>query len=88
MYRSESPVHPDRGTIVNNDVKYVVLNEHTLGYFLGPDRQLMMVLHGLVLKGGHDWKNGSVSIGPRDSVREATREDFVAFRVSSKGHLD
>lgn len=62
-------------------VQYVVLNEHTLGYLYTRD-QTMGVLHGSVLKGGHDWKNGDVSIVlGSDHLRKATVEDFNEYRV-------
>jgi len=61
---------------------YVVLNEHTLGYVQTPDTRIMGVLHGRVLRGGHDWKNGGVAVTPGiDLLRPATEEDFDAYRV-------
>lgn len=62
------------------NIKYVVKDEHTLGY-LQENSALMGVLHGSVLKGGHDWRNGAVStFGSK--IRPATKEDFEAFRVT------
>lgn len=61
-------------------IKYVVKDEHTLGY-MEEGSESMGVLHGSVLKGGHDWKNGSVStFGSK--IRPATKEDFKEYRVS------
>jgi len=62
--------------------KYVVLNENTLAY-LQPERpNLLGVLHGSALKGGHDWKNGTVAYVPGiDRIRPATRADFYEYRV-------
>lgn len=63
---------------------YFVLNEHTLcvaeteGVQAGT---VVSVLHGLVLKGGCDWKNGPVSISAGDKIRPATGADFDTFRV-------
>ena len=44
----------------NTATRYVVKDEHTLGY-LQEGSPYMGVLQGSVLKGGHDWKNGPVS---------------------------
>lgn len=61
---------------------YVVLNEHTLGYVQTPDTRFMGILHGSVLRGGHDWKNGSVHVtGGIDQLRPATEQDFADYRV-------
>jgi hypothetical protein len=72
--------------------KYIVLNEHTLGYIIeGMPAPIgysyMGILHGSVIKGGHDWKNGPVLIHPSDKVRQATLKDFEDYRVCSKGHI-
>jgi len=71
-------------------MKYVVLNENTLGYLFEYKTLLMLgVLAGSVLKGGFDWKNGPIIIGELDkkNLRSATQKDFNFFRVSSKGHI-
>lgn len=60
--------------------QYVVMNEHTLGYIQGESPNMMGVLHGSVLKGGHDWKNGPVSTFGT-SLRPATLADFEENRV-------
>lgn len=63
-------------------IRYVVLNEHTLGYIHSQQPNLMGVLHGSVIRGGHNWLNGPVTIIPSvDQVRAATLEDFEAYRV-------
>ena len=68
-------------------VRYVVLNEHTLGY-IADGSPFMGVLAGKVAGGGYDPKNGPVAIAEeRDSIRPATQADFVDFRVSPVGHL-
>ena len=60
--------------------KYVVKDEHTLGYMIEQMPGFMAVLHGSVLKGGHDWKNGAVhTFG--SVIRPATEEDFKEYRV-------
>lgn len=68
---------------------YVVLNENTLGVVFKAQPNVVDVLAGSVLKGGHDPKNGIVffSYGI-DDVRLATKDDFDEYRVSSVGHLD
>jgi hypothetical protein len=61
---------------------YVVMNDNTLGFInptLLPGQ--MGVLHGSVLKGGHNWLNGPVLIAPSDVLRPATLDDFKTFRV-------
>lgn len=72
-----------------SDVRYFVLDENTLGYVNLNYPNLFGVLHGSVLKGGHDWKNGPVWITERDRsrMRDATLEDFEEYRVSPTGHL-
>lgn len=60
--------------------KYVVKDENTLGY-LQAGSPSMGVLRGSVLKGGHDWMNGPLSIEGA-SIRPATKEDFEAYRVA------
>lgn len=75
----------------HSQAKYVVLDEHTLCYRIDGQtpgwKNFVGVLQGSVLRGGHDWRNGSVCISPRSNVREATQADFDFFRVSSTGHL-
>ena len=67
--------------------EYVVMNENTLGYLFGSENYPKMgVLAGSVIKGGHNWLNGPVSIGSLDVIRKATEEDFHSFRVSPKGY--
>ncbi|QYY27501.1 hypothetical protein [Diaphorobacter sp. MNS-0] len=64
----------------NTAIRYVVKDEHTLGY-LQEGSPYMGVLQGSVLKGGHDWKNGPVSTFGA-TIRPATKEDFEAYRVA------
>ena len=65
---------------------YVVLNEHTLGIVVSSN--IMEVLSGPVLKGGHDPFKGPVFINPEtDQLRPATLADFAEYRVCPRGHL-
>lgn len=59
---------------------YVVKNNNTLGYLIDECPNIMGVLAGSVILGGHDWKNGPVSTFGSD-IRRATAEDFSFFRV-------
>ncbi len=61
--------------------KYIVKDENTLGYLINETPGFMAVLQGSVHQGGHDWRNGPVSILGAQ-IRPATQEDFNAFRVS------
>jgi hypothetical protein len=61
-------------------INYVVKDEHTLGYIDERQPSVMGVLAGLVAQGGHDPKNGFVSVSGV-SIRDATATDFSAFRV-------
>lgn len=70
-----------------SNTKYVVLNENTLCYRIDGQDYHLGVLAGSVIRGGHDWKNGPVAVGPLDTLRPATAEDFEFFRVDPKGHL-
>lgn len=65
-----------------SDPRYVVMNENTLGYIYAEQPDTLCVLHGSVLKGGHDWKNGPVLITPLDKVRDAGLADFEEYRCS------
>lgn len=63
--------------------RYVVMDEHTLGYLIPETPSFMGVLAGSVLKGGHDPLNGPAVIVPgHTKLRQATELDFKAFRVS------
>jgi len=61
---------------------YVVHKEHTLGVISPELPGEVMVIEGLVLKGGADWMNGPVPVSEGDSIRPAMVADFKAFRVS------
>lgn len=66
---------------------YHVLNGHTLGYIYAQQPESFNVLHGSVVRGGHDWRNGPVAISQLDTLRPATLADFEDYRVCPKGHL-
>lgn len=67
---------------LDKDTEYVVLNEHTLGYFRNGNRSTMGILHASVLKGSpFDPFSGPVPVGHADTVRKATLADFREYRV-------
>lgn len=74
-------------TVTVDKAKYVVLDEHTLCYRLDSGPKTLGVLHGSVLRGGHDWKNGPVTFVHESQLRPATLEDFDFYRVSPTGHI-
>jgi hypothetical protein len=61
-------------------IRYVVKNENTLGYIDERQPSIMGVLAGLVARGGHDPKNGIVSVVGA-TIRNAKTSDFDTFRV-------
>jgi hypothetical protein len=64
------------------DIQYVVLNEHTIGVLRKNNSfNLMEVLACSVLKGGHHWFNGPVTVSGA-KLRPATASDFEFFRLS------
>lgn len=67
--------------------RHFVKDGHTLGYTLDAQPGWFHVLHGSVLRGGHDWKDGPVVLSPGDRLVAATLADFEAYRVCPKGHL-
>lgn len=67
--------------------RWVVLNEHTLGVIFNAQSDMLDVVAGSVLRGGHDWKNGPVCPAPTDVVRAATQADFDFFRVQAPPNL-
>ena len=71
----------------NPQNEFMVLNEHTLGYVSAREPDLFCVLRGMPQRGGHDWKNGSVSLSRLDQTRLASFADFHDYRVSSMGHV-
>lgn len=69
------------------EANYFVMNENALIYNVNLETGSASVLQGKILAGGPDWKNGSIAIGPRDRLREATPEDFLSFRICPKGYF-
>lgn len=62
--------------------RYVVMDEHTLGYLIPEMPGYIGVLAGSVLKGGADPMQGTALITPGHTrVRQAEMEDFTNFRV-------
>jgi hypothetical protein len=68
------------------EIRYVVLNEHTLGMIREGMPQWLEPL--VARNGGYDPKKGLAVISPRDTVRDATRDDFRYFQVDPTGHLE
>lgn len=66
---------------------YFVKDGHTLGFIQEARPGWFNVLHGSVLLGGHDWRNGPVPLTSLDTLIPATAEDFDTFGVCSKGHI-
>lgn len=63
--------------------RYVVMDEHTLGYLIPQTPDCIGVLAGSVLRGGHDPMQGTAPIATgRTVLRQATRADFDFFRVA------
>jgi hypothetical protein len=62
--------------------RYVVMDEHTLGYLIPEMPGYIGVLMCSVLKGGDGPMHGNaiITLG-RTQVRQATSEDFTSFRV-------
>lgn len=66
--------------------RYVVNDEHTLGYIYETHPTMMGILHSSILRGGPYGLQGWIHIG-QDRIRPATLTDFHAYRVSPRGHL-
>jgi hypothetical protein len=71
-----------------SDTKYLVVNENTLVYQMNGD-SMVGVLGGKPQLGGRSNSpmEAPFFLSRLDKVREATKEDFDFFRVSSKGHF-
>jgi hypothetical protein len=69
--------------------KYVVKNEHTLGYMYDTHGKFLTVypLASKPWDGGHDPKNGGVACFPRD-IRPATAADFAYFRLKMPSNFE
>jgi hypothetical protein len=67
-------------------VRYFVMGENTLGYVDDRQPNVFGVLHASVLRGSTlDRLAGFTCIS--QPLRPATLEDFDAYRVSPRGHL-
>lgn len=70
-------------TQLTKSSKYVVIDEHTLGYRLERTPNFIGVLAGSVLRAGHSPLDGMVAIVPKVTrLRAATEIDFQFFRVA------
>ncbi|WP_176043008.1 hypothetical protein [Burkholderia stabilis] len=64
------------------DVKYVVMDENTLGYVIEGRRNIIGVLAGSVIRGGRNWLNGPAVVLPGYTrIRAATEADFDFYRT-------
>ena len=68
------------------DTRYIVVDDHTLGYETDRQPGWFAPLAGDIHARGLDWKNGPTVLFGR-ATRPATVEDFERFRVSPRGHL-
>ncbi len=61
--------------------KYIVINEHTLGYLIPEMPNYVGILKASVLKGStYNEQSGAVYI-KYEIIRNATKKDFDEFRV-------
>lgn len=68
------------------EVRYVVLDDNTLGYIYAAQPYIMGILGANIH--GHNWRDGIVAVWPGiDRLRDATVADFHRFRVSSNGYF-
>lgn len=67
---------------MDTDTKYVVMDEHTLGYINPAQPRMMGILHASVLRGSPFGRlDGVVPIGDTKTLRPATVADFAVYRV-------
>lgn len=81
LYRRE--LQPESNDDDPVSAKYVVLNEHTLGYLIPEMPNAMGILHASILRGSpHNDLDGWTLLVPSvDTIRAATPEDFRLYRV-------
>ncbi len=74
----DAPVFRETGR-----VKYVVLNEHTLGYLIPKMRNAIGILHASILRGSphNDLDGWTLFVSGVHTIRAATPEDFRLYRV-------
>lgn len=65
--------------------RYVVMNEHTLGYIYPQQPDTLGILRASVLRGspllGDNGLTGTLLISGADDIRPATLADFTVYRV-------
>ncbi|VVE17895.1 MULTISPECIES: hypothetical protein [Pandoraea] len=67
----------------STNAKYVVMDEHTLGYLIDETPNVMGVLAGSVKRRGHNPMNGPATIVHGNTrLRPANEIDFEFFRVA------
>lgn len=64
-----------------NDVRYVVLNENTLGYIVKGTSEPMYILNAVLYRGARQ-RRGPVHITSDDAIRPATRQDLEDYQVA------
>lgn len=67
-------------------VKFVVHNARTLGIIRTENPIWLEPL--ACVEGGYDPAKGNAVISPRDKVRKATDQDFIAFGLDPADYLD
>jgi len=73
-------------TNLMKNYKFVVIENHTLGYIKSSEPETIYVLRSLVTKGGNnDWISLN-SLGFK--TRPANQKDFETFRVVITGYLN
>jgi hypothetical protein len=63
-------------------VRYIVINEHTLGYLQPPESKFAGILRGSIIKGGDTVQTNGVIVLSNHTVRDATRADFEEYHVT------
>lgn len=76
----------EKGGKLDNRIKLVVVNEHTLGYIDPRTPNTFNILHASVLKGSSYQNLSAPSIPKNGKIRLATPKDFDDFRVDFTGY--
>lgn len=68
-----------------NEIRYVVIDEHTLAYVIPQQPNRYGILRASILKGATSGRLDGWDFfrGPKQKVRPAKTVDFVEFRVQS-----
>lgn len=70
------------------DTKYFILDENTIVYRIpGFPPDFLGILHGSVLRGGKDWRDGFTHVTGIAHLRPATVKDFHELGARPEGHL-